>query len=192
MVTVRHTRTPAAALVVLALALTGCTNTGADAKPPATTAPTTTAAPTTAPADPQAAEKTAVLAAFEGMWAERTKATAKADSKGTALRKYTTLDALSKIENNLARMREAGIVIRGGLGHSGTTVTALDMTPKTPKATVTTCVDLSTYERYKAKEKRPIPLPTNQPVKYIATATMQKWPNGWMVTDYTPHGDRQC
>ncbi|MFD7981051.1 hypothetical protein [Streptomyces sp. NPDC059071] len=66
------------------------------------------------------------------------------------------------------------------------------MAPKTPKATVTTCVDLSTYERYKTKDKRPIPLPSNQPVKYLATAAMQKWPNGWMVTDYTSHGDRQC
>ena len=84
------------------------------------------------------------------------------------------------------------VSIRGELGHSGTVVTTLDLTHKTPKAVVTTCVDLSTYERYKTKEKRPVPMPSNQPLKYLATTALEKWPNGWMVTDYTPHGDRQC
>ncbi|MFF7183516.1 hypothetical protein [Streptomyces sp. NPDC008121] len=164
-------------------------------KAPATTPPATTTAapaPATTSADPQAAEKKAVLASFEGMWTEQGKANAKADAKGTALRKYTALDALSKIENNLARMRQSGIVIRGELGHSGTAVTTLDLTPRTPKAVVTTCVDLSTYERYDTRAKKTIPLPSNQPVRYLMTIHTEKWPTGWIVTDLQQEGARTC
>ncbi|MFF5938982.1 hypothetical protein [Streptomyces sp. NPDC012508] len=196
MVTARSKRAALCAALPLALALTGCGGGDGDAKGPATTvSDTTTPAPTpaTSSADPQAAEKKAVLASFEGMWAEQGKANAKADSKGTALRKYTTLDALSKIENNLARMREAGIVIRGELGNSGTEVTMLDLTPKTPKAVVTTCVDLSTYERYDTRAKKVIPLPATQPVRYLMTVSVEKWPTGgWIVTDMQQEGARPC
>ncbi|MFE7113763.1 hypothetical protein ACFU98_47570 [Streptomyces sp. NPDC057575] len=45
-----------------------------------------------------------MLAAFDAMWTERTKAYAKADAKGTRLEKYATLDALGRIRNDLARM----------------------------------------------------------------------------------------
>ncbi|MFB7454009.1 hypothetical protein [Streptomyces sp. NPDC056194] len=194
MVTARHTRTAAPALVLLALALTGCGATD-DAKAPAATAPATatqTPAPTTSPADPQEAEKKAVLAAFEAMWTERSKAYAKADAKGTALEKYATLDALGKIRIDLTRMRQAGTVVRRAPRQTGATVTALDLTAKTPKATLTSCLDLSTYERYSTKRKQVIPLPSTQPLRYVTTAALEKWPNGWMVTTYTPHGDQTC
>ncbi|MFE7112889.1 hypothetical protein ACFU9W_42905 [Streptomyces sp. NPDC057600] len=71
-------------------------------------------------------------------------------------------------------------------------MTALDLTSKTPKATITTCVDLSAYEQYSTQKKAVIPLPTNQPLRYAARATLEKWPNGWMVTTYTPEGGRPC
>ncbi|MFF6888576.1 hypothetical protein ACFY9F_35975 [Streptomyces sp. NPDC012421] len=200
MVTTQHTRARAAGLggaLALALTLTACAKDNdiqATPKAPAqpSVAPTTTTAPATTPADPQAAEKAAVLAAFGGMWAEQHKANAKANSKGTALRKYTTLDALSKIENNLGRMRTAGIVIRGRLGHTGDAVTTLDLTPKTPKAVVTTCVDLSEYERYDTRDKKVIPMPSGQPARYLMTVTVEKWPTGWIVTDLQQEGARPC
>ncbi|WP_328946926.1 hypothetical protein OG259_41095 [Streptomyces sp. NBC_00250] len=107
-------------------------------------------------------------------------------------RKYTTLDELSKIENNLAGMRQSGIVIRGELGHSGTEVTTLDLTPKTPEATVATCVDLSTYERYDTRAKKMIPLPPSQPVRYLMTIHTEKWPTGGIVTDLQQEGVRTC
>ncbi|MFE7582234.1 hypothetical protein ACFU5Y_11850 [Streptomyces gardneri] len=198
MVTARHTRTAAPALAALALVLTlaGCGGGDGDAKAPATTAPpatsTSTPAPATSSADPETTEKKAVLAAFDAMWAERSKAYAKADAKGTALEKYATLDALGKIRIDLTRMREAGTVVRGAPRTTGSMVTALDLTAKTPTAALTTCLDLSTYERYSTKRKAVIPLPSNQPLRYVATVALEKWPNGWMVTVYKPHGEQTC
>lgn len=54
-----------------------------------------------------------MLAAFDAMWTERTKAYAKADAKGTRLEKYATLDVLGRIRNDLDRMKAAGTVVRG-------------------------------------------------------------------------------
>ncbi|MFE0654191.1 hypothetical protein ACFVZH_37170 [Streptomyces sp. NPDC059534] len=197
MVMARQTR--AAALggaLALALTLAGCGGGDRDAKgsadspPPATS--TAAPAPATTSADTEAAEKKAVLAAFDAMWAERSKAYAKADAKGTSLEKYATLDALGKIRIDLTRMRQAGTVVRNAPRTTDSTVTSLDLTAKTPTAALTTCLDLSTYERYSTKRKEVIPLPSNQPLRYVATATLEKWPNGWMVTVYKPHGEQTC
>lgn len=40
-----------------------------------------------------------------------------ASAKGTQLEKYATLDALGQFRNDLARMKEAGTVVRGEIGH---------------------------------------------------------------------------
>ncbi|MFB6878868.1 hypothetical protein [Streptomyces sp. NPDC056323] len=50
----------------------------------------------------------------------------------------------------------------------------------------------SAYEQYSTQKKAVIPLPTNQPMRYAARATLEKWPAGWMVTTYTPEGARPC
>ncbi|WP_332010473.1 hypothetical protein OH736_45940 (plasmid) [Streptomyces sp. NBC_01650] len=194
MVTTTRPRRTAAlyGAVPLALLLAGCGGGDDSAKPSAAPPVASTPAPATSSADPQTAEKTAVLAAFDAMWTERTKAYAKADAKGTRLEKYATLDALGRVRNDLARMKAAGTVVRGESRQENATVTALDLTSKTPKATITTCVDLSSYEQYSTQKKAVIPLPTNQPLRYAAGATLEKWPNGWMVTTYTPEGGRPC
>lgn len=195
MVTARQKHGAAAlgGAVALAFALAGCGGNGKDDKassaPPA--AVTTSASPM-ASADPKAAEKKAVLTAFDAMWAERTKAYAQADAKGTQLEKYATLDALGKIRIDLARMREAGTVVRGGSKQTGAAVTVLDLTAKTPKASVSTCIDLSSRETYDTRKKAVVPLPTNQPRRYVATAGLEKWPGGWIVTTYTPEGAHTC
>ncbi|MER6075681.1 hypothetical protein ABT187_44380 [Streptomyces sp. NPDC001817] len=146
---------------------------------------------TSTPADPQAAEKAAVLAAYDGMTTEQAKAYRQASRKGTALEKYATLDALSKIDLDLYRMKQAGTVVRGEIGHNAK-VTALDMTAKTPKASLSDCVDLSKYETYNTKTKKVIPLPTNQPLRYIATAKAERWNGRWMVTDINTQGGGSC
>ncbi|MGF0174560.1 hypothetical protein ACQF36_29895 [Streptomyces sp. Marseille-Q5077] len=113
--------------------------------------------------------------------AEQAKAYRQASKKGTQLERYATLDALSKVELDLYRMKEAGTVVRGEIGHDAK-VTDLDMTAKTPKATVSDCVDLSRYEAYDVKARKTIPLPTEQPKRYQATGTLERWKGRWMVT----------
>ncbi|MFE5885967.1 hypothetical protein [Streptomyces hydrogenans] len=195
MLTTRHAGARAAVLggLALALALTGCAA-DADEKGPTkpTVAPTTTAAPATTSADPQTAEKEAVLKVFASMWAERAKAYAKADIKGTSLEKYATTDALGRIRLDLARMQEAGTVVRSAPRQTAATVTSLDLTAEIPTATLTSCVDMTTYEAYSTKRKEVIPLPAEQPLRYAASTTLQKWDDGWIVTTYTPEGKRSC
>ncbi|MCY0947862.1 hypothetical protein [Streptomyces antarcticus] len=194
MVTARQKRRAAAlsGAVALALALAGCGGGGGDGKPsaaPSMAASTPGAAK--ASADPQAAEKAAVLAAYGSMSAEQMKAYRAADAKGTDLEKYATAEALGQIRNDLARMKEAGTVVRGEIGHQAE-VTALDMEAKTPKATLSDCVDLSKYETYDTGAQKVIPLPTEQPLRYVMTATAERWDGRWMVTGINPLGGPTC
>ncbi|MCX4516068.1 hypothetical protein OG402_38325 [Streptomyces anulatus] len=172
----------------LALALTGCGGGDDGAKPsaapPAASSPTPAA---TTSADPDAAEKTAVITSYEAMTREQMKAYRQADATGTDLEKYATTEALGQIRNDLANMQTAGTVVRGELGHD-TEVTGLDMEAQTPTATLSDCVDLSGYETYDVKAKKVIPLPTEQPLRYVMTATAQRWDGRWMVTDIDPQG----
>ncbi|MFH9959678.1 hypothetical protein ACH4OX_36495 [Streptomyces roseolus] len=199
MVTTRHTRARAGAAVLgglaLALALAGCaadTDAKSTTPTPLPAATSSEPAPAAASADPQAAEKAAALKVFASMWAERSKAYAKADAKGTVLEKYATTEALGKMRLDLARMKEAGTVVRGAPRQTGTAVTALDLTADIPTATLSSCVDMTTYERYDTRAKKVIPLPAEQPMRYAATATLEKWDAGWIVTAYTPHGQQTC
>jgi hypothetical protein len=180
--------TSAGAPLALALLLTACGGGGSTDK---TEAPPTPAS-SSASATPEQAQKQAVVKAFTAMWTERTKAYARASLKGTKLTRYATLDALGQIRNDVARMKAAGTVVRSGARQTDPKVTALDTSKSTPKATLTTCVDLSHYQAYDTKAEKPLPLPSAQPRRYTATASMERWPNGWMVTAYEPHGDRSC
>ncbi|MFD4142844.1 hypothetical protein [Streptomyces sp. NPDC058572] len=132
-----------------------------------------------------------MLKAYDSMWAEQMKAYRKADAKGTDLQKYATGKALGKFEVDLARMKQAGTVGTGEVGHEPK-VTGLDTSGKLPTATLQDCIDLSGWKAQRAETGEPIPLPSNQPRRYVATATAEKWPGGWMVTDYTPDGARTC
>ncbi|MFF9705435.1 hypothetical protein [Streptomyces griseofuscus] len=137
------------------------------------------------------AEKAAVLAVYNHMTTEQAKAYSQASAKRTALEKYATLDALSKIDLDLYRMKEAGTVVRGKVGHDAK-VTDLDMTAKSPKASLADCIDLSEYQTYDTRAKKVIPLPRNQPLRYVATATAERWKGRWMVTDINTQGGGSC
>ncbi|MFJ3438878.1 hypothetical protein ACIPMU_35740 [Streptomyces cyaneofuscatus] len=185
--TIRH-KAGLCAAVTLVLALTGCGGGDDGAKPSAAPPAASSPAPSlSASVDPQTAEKRAVLASYTAMATEQMKAYRKADAKGTDLEKYATTEALGQIRNDLANMKAAGTVVRGELGHDAE-VTALDMEAQTPTATLSDCVDLSGYETYDVKAKKVIPLPTQQPLRYVMTATAQRWDGRWMVTDIDPQG----
>ncbi|MFD9791369.1 hypothetical protein ACFWXK_10500 [Streptomyces sp. NPDC059070] len=191
-----RTRWRTAVTVVASLAfLSACSSTSHKATDTnsASTAPTSASAtpaarPSSAP--PDNAEKTAVLASYNAMWVQQMKAYRKADDKGTDLAKYAALNALSKFQLDLAHMRKAGTVGTGQVGHTPR-VGTLDTTGKLPKATVTDCIDLSKWKAVRANGE-PLPLPTNQPVRYVASASAERWNGRWMVTDYIPDGTRTC
>ncbi|MFG3133633.1 hypothetical protein ACGFZU_38800 [Streptomyces tendae] len=181
--------------VTFALALAGCgggdDGDGDSKDDAASPAASQTPVSPTASTDPDTTVKTAVLAAYNGMTTEQAKAYRQGSAKGTELEKYATLNALSKIELDLAGMKEAGRVVRGEIGHDAK-VAGLDLDTKTPKATLKDCVDLSKYETYDVKAKKVIPLPTNQPMRYVATATVERWDGRWLVTDINTQGGGAC
>lgn len=164
----------------------------ASAQKSSSASPAPTPTPATSSSDPESAEKAAVLAAYSHMWAEQMKAYAKADAAGTDLEKYATLDALGQFRNDLARMRQAGTVARGELGHSGTKVTSIDLKAKTPQASLSDCMDISKWQTYSVKKKQVLPLPSNQPLRYVATAKAERWNGQWLVTVFTTHGNEKC
>ncbi|WP_030181123.1 hypothetical protein [Streptomyces sp. NRRL S-813] len=178
-------------MLCAALTLSACSSSGeskgsAQASHPASSQPASAAS-----ADPEAAEKQAVLKTYTSMWREQMKAYQKADATGTDLAKYASLDALAKFRLDLAHMKQAGTVGGGEVGHSPK-VSSIDLTAKLPKATVTDCIDLTNWKAKQLKTGQVIPLPTNQPKRYIATAKAERWKGGWMIVDYTPDGGRTC
>ncbi|MFJ8770119.1 hypothetical protein [Streptomyces clavifer] len=191
-------RTRALALcgaVGLSLALTGCGGGSDDTRPP--TAPSTappaapSASASASPVDPDAEVKAAVLEVYSSMWVEQMKAYRVASPDGTKLADYATLDALSTFERDLAHMKKSGTIGTGRLGHEPE-VTELDLETKIPTATVEDCVDLSKWKAERTSGEV-IPLPTAQPLRYVATATVERWDEDrWMVTAYKPDGSRSC
>ncbi|MBV7674366.1 hypothetical protein STHAL_33520 [Streptomyces halstedii] len=182
----------AAGAVVLVVLLAGC---GGEPAPDAKAVPEASAEPSasasaSASADPQAAEEQAVLAAYRGMWREQMAAYRKASVKGTRLKEYAALNALSRIELDVRRMKEAGTVATGDLGHDPA-VAALDLEAKGgPTARITDCLDLADWAE--ERDGKPLPLPSSQPTRYRATAEAQRWEGRWRITEYTPEGSRTC
>ncbi|MFJ8982614.1 hypothetical protein [Streptomyces sp. NPDC102282] len=178
--------------VGLSLSLAGCGGGGDDAKPQAAPSAASSAPSVSAsPPDPDAADKTAVLASYTSMWVEQMKAYRVASPDGTKLDDYATLDALSMFERDLATMKKNNTRVTGGVGHDAE-VAELDMEAQIPTATVEDCIDLSKWKAERTTGE-PIPLPTAQPLRYIATATVERWDNNrWMVTAYKPDGNQTC
>ncbi|MFF2174766.1 hypothetical protein [[Kitasatospora] papulosa] len=175
----------------LGIALTSCGGGSGDARPQTLPSKASSAAPASTSADPDAAEKAAVLAAYSAMSREQMAAYRTASAKDTELERYATAEALGQIRNDLARMQEAGTVVRGELAHEAE-VTALDMDAQTPTATLSDCVDLARYETYDSKARKVIPLPTEQPLRYVMTASAQRWDGRWMVTGLDTRGGQTC
>lgn len=94
--------------------------------------------------------------------------------------------------NELARMRTAGAVVRGELGHENTAASALDLDAKTPKATLSDRMDISRRQTYSTKNHKVPAMPTIQPLRYVATATPECFGGRWMMTTSKPIGEQPC
>ncbi|PNE43556.1 hypothetical protein AOB60_00410 [Streptomyces noursei] len=147
------------------------------------------AMPTTAPHDPQAREKTAVLASYRALWAEQVKAYAKASDEGTELRKYATADALARAMGDLQRLKDGHKVVHGEPKHDPT-VTSMNLDKKIPEAKITDCLDVSGW-KLMTNDGKPVPTAQGVLKRYVATATAQKWGQRWMMTQLAPDPARK-
>ncbi|MFF3128926.1 hypothetical protein ACFVRD_43365 [Streptomyces sp. NPDC057908] len=189
MVTTTRTRRTAVlyGAVALVLALAGCGGGGGDEKPSAGA----TAAPSpTRTADPDAAEKTAVLAAYRGMSAAevRTYATGKLDPE---LIRYADHRALADIKSTLFWYQQQGTVMKGEPKRTAE-VTALD-TESTPlKAVITDCVDSSGYDKVEKDSGKAAASPSG-PRRHLVTSTAQRSRTGpWKIYTSTIERGRTC
>lgn len=184
----------AAGAVVLAVLLAGCGGEPAaapdpKASPEASAEPSASAS-ASASADPQTAEERAVLAAYRGMWRELGVAVREASEEGTRIEDYASGEALATVRQDVRTMREAGTRANGRLGHEPK-VTKVDPGASPPTATVTDCVDLKDWET--TRDGEPLPLPSEQPMRYRTTALVEQWDDGrWRVIQYTQHGEQTC
>lgn len=177
-----RTRKHATALILASslLALAGCSDGGSDTSSKPSPAPTTVSPSASSTVN---TEDAAVIAAYTRSWDAQTDAYSKASSADTDLKKTTTFKALADIEKDLAVMRKAGQVTTGKPAISPEVVKVTDA--KIPTATVADCVDTSHWTLIDKASKRQVPLPTTRLIKYVSTATLEKWGTKWMVTKLT-------
>jgi hypothetical protein len=178
----------AALLAGSLVALAGCSDNGTEASPPEPSRPQTTGT-SSSPSSAADSEEAAVLTAYTRSWDAQTKAYKKASSAGTDLKKYTTLRAMADIESDLEAMRKAGQVTTGKpvIHPEVVKVTEAEI----PKATVSDCVDTTTWTLIDKASKKKVPLPPERLTKYVSTATLEKWGTKWMVTELTAQ-DQAC
>ncbi|CAM5500576.1 MULTISPECIES: hypothetical protein [Streptomyces] len=162
------------------LALAGCSDSDSDTSSRPSPTPTTLSPSPSSTAD---ANEAAILASYNSSWDAQTKAYSKASLAGTDLKKSTTLRALFDIEHDLEVMRKAGQVTTGKpvINPKVVKVTI----GKIPTATVTDCIDTTHWILIDKASKKPVPLPSTRLIKYVSTATLEKWGKTWMVTELT-------
>jgi hypothetical protein len=178
--------------VAAALFLSACGSSDEDSKASApTSGPVSPKPASTASTDPQAAEKKAVLNAYDGFWAEQVKAYAQGDITSTDLKKYGTKEALGGVMGDVLAMKKAGTATTGTPKHRAA-VTTITLSGSSPTATVEDCLDISNWKTVKKRSGQVQPFPSNQPLRYITTAKAEKWGKQWMITQLTPVGDRTC
>lgn len=169
------------------LVLAGCSDGGLDGSSPKPSSPAAATSPSAG--STVTAEDAAVLVAYTRSWDAKTEAYQRASSAGTDVRKYTTFKALADIERNLSAMKKAGQVTTGKPVIHPKVVKVADA--NIPKATVTDCVDTTHWTLINKAKKKPVPLPTERLVKYVSTATLEKWGTKWMLTEWTAQ-DQAC
>lgn len=174
--------------VVLAVVLAACGGGNGDAKATATT-PAAVVTTTALPADPDAADKAAVLAAYAGMTgaAERTFATGKLDAK---VETYAADKALAGIKVTMVYYQDHGTVTKGVVTHSPK-VTAINTASDPLKAVVTDCADSTHYDDVDAKTGKVVPY--SGPRRHVVTSTAMRSRTGaWKFYTSVIERDRTC
>ncbi|WP_392895799.1 hypothetical protein [Streptomyces sp. LN699] len=167
----------------------GCGGASSDGKPAAVASVASVASSSAAPAaDPQAAEKTAVLTAYDAMAAAETWSYANA-VLDPELEKHATDKALADIKATLFWYQRRGTVMKGATVHSPR-VGSLDTVGDTWRASITDCVDSSAHDKVDKASGKPVTAPSG-PRCHVVTSTAQRTKTGpWQVYTSTIERDR--
>ncbi|MGW5342913.1 hypothetical protein [Streptomyces sp. NPDC004050] len=181
--------TMTAALSVLVASCTTGTKDDKAVSPSPSNSPVLSAS-ATPPTDPLEADKAEVRTAYDRYWGVLTKAYAKADSTGTALKDVASGSAYAQNEGDLASLREAGQVMTGKAQHSNTVVEFKDG-QKLKTASITDCVDVTQWKPVEKATGNGVALPPQRLQRYVTTLTAERWPSGWVVIEEKIQG-RAC
>ncbi|GAA0269998.1 hypothetical protein GCM10010302_04450 [Streptomyces polychromogenes] len=182
----------AAAAATVAALTAGCTSGSKNDKnaapvPSLSPSGTTAGASPSAAADPEAADKTEVQAAYTRYWDVLTAAYAKPDPDDPNLAKVATGSALVQIQQDLANLRKRGHVFSGQPQRSNSGITFKADT-KLKTAVITDCLDVSHWKPVEKSGGTELPLPSTRLLRYVNTVTAEKWPTGWMVLEDKQEG----
>lgn len=169
-----------------ALTVTSCS--GASDAPKASPTPST-ARPTVS-ADPAETAKKDAIATYQSYWKEVEKLYADRSGKDTKLKQYAASAALKNVESDAKSAHDHNRIHIGQVTVGNPTVTDLDLNGKTPRATLSSCLDISRWEVVDANTKKPVSLPSNRLTKYVIQSQVERWPGGWRVIRDEPQGKR--
>ncbi|MGI5262505.1 hypothetical protein [Streptomyces angustmyceticus] len=169
-----------------ALAITSCSSGSDDPK----ASPTPSAAQPTKPADPAEAAKKDAIATYQSYWKEVEKLYADPSGKGADLKQYAASAALKNVESDAKNAHDHNRIHIGQVTVGIPTVSDLDLKSKTPRATLSSCLDISRWKVIDAKTKKPVSLPSNRLTKYVIQSEVERWPGGWRVIRDEPQGKR--
>lgn len=185
-----RSRKPTTVLLSLcaALTLTACGSSD-DSRNRTEESPTPTRPPeTTAPADPQAAVKQQVISTYQAYWQEMEKLYADPTGQSSRLDQFAASAALKNAKADAKRAHDRGRIYMGSVVLTNQSVTKADATGRVPNATVSSCLDISSWRTVDADTKEPVSLPSNRLTKYLIFSTVEKYPEGWRVTSDEPQG----
>ncbi|MFD3328613.1 hypothetical protein [Streptomyces sp. NPDC058701] len=176
----------AGAVVTIVAAVTaGCSEGNKAAPPPPS--PTATPGPS---ADPQAAEKTALLGVYRAFWDAQLKVYASGSTKDTGIEKVAGDMAYSKVQTTRAYYVERGYDIKGAPILSPQ-VTAMNPAATPPSATITDCVDTSDYYKVdKATGKKVETADNNR--RHVAKYEALHIGGAWQIRDFDISRDNLC
>ncbi|MFJ2937999.1 secreted protein/lipoprotein [Streptomyces sp. NPDC087219] len=134
------------------------------------------------PMDPVKTAKKEAIATYLSHWTEVEKRYADKTDKAGDLKKYAAVDALLKVENDAADMHRRNLVILGNVTVLNPTVVSAELDRKIPNVVISSCLDISRWTVTRTKTGQPATsLPKNRLLKYVIKATVEKWPQGWVV-----------
>ncbi|MFK0016957.1 hypothetical protein [Streptomyces sp. NPDC091027] len=176
----------AAAAVTTALAsvTTGCTKEYKAAPPPSP------ATPTSPSADPQAAEKTALLGVYRAFWDASLKAYSTGSMKNTGMESVGADKAYAKVQATQIYYRDNGFVMTGEPVLSPQ-VTAMETAAEPPKATITDCIDSTAHIQVEKQSGKPVET-RDKNRRHTAVYTALKIGGAWQIRDFDISRDQLC
>lgn len=131
-----------------------------------------------------------VLRSYQSWWDAQTDAFGRSDSDGSQLQAYSTGLALSGVVANLHQLHEAKLVMIGSPRNSPV-VKAINLTSDPQTSVIEDCLDVTGWHQADATTKT-VKDPQQRLTRYIATVSLRKSDDRWMVVDFKREVGRTC